>query len=185
MSEEEYIVDKVVGKKIESGIEYYLVKWKDYPEEDNTWEPKNHFKDLTPIEEYENKRKKKNNKILEQKEKEKKIEFLNGKDNNLNNNFYLGQKRKKNLKNIINSEEENDINKNEKEGILGKNSVKKIKCVYQNSDDEKNPFFLLEFENVEGNEIIKDNIFSFEDLIKFEPELIARYLMEKCSFKSK
>ena len=63
MSEEEYIVDKVVGKKIESGIEYYLVKWKDYPEEDNTWEPKNHFKDLTPIKIYENEIKKKKKKI--------------------------------------------------------------------------------------------------------------------------
>ena len=183
MSEEEYIVDKVVGKKIESGIEYYLVKWKDYPEEDNTWEPKNHFKDLTPIKIYENEIKKKNIETLEKTKKENKNQFFNSKDNNLNNNFFLNKKRENNLNNILNFEEEN--NKNEKEGILGINSVKKIKRVYQNNENEKNPFFLIEFENEEGKEKIKDNIFSFEDLIKFETELIARYLMEKCTFQTK
>lgn len=55
--DDEYIVEKVIGHKIENGIEYYHVKWKDYPEEEITWETKNHFKDLTPIEEYENKKK--------------------------------------------------------------------------------------------------------------------------------
>ena len=69
----------------------------------------------------------------------------------------MNKKRKNNLNNIINSEEENN-KKNEKEGILGINSVKKIKNVYQNNDDKK-ILFLIEIENEEGNELIKDNIF--------------------------
>ena len=35
----EYIVEEIVGKKIKNGQEFYFVKWKGYPEEENTWEP--------------------------------------------------------------------------------------------------------------------------------------------------
>lgn len=35
---EEYEVEKIVGEKIEYGARYFLVKWKGWPESDNTWE---------------------------------------------------------------------------------------------------------------------------------------------------
>lgn len=34
----EYEVEKIVGEKIEYGVRYFLVKWKGWPESDNTWE---------------------------------------------------------------------------------------------------------------------------------------------------
>ena len=72
----EYIVEEIVGKKIKNGQEFYFVKWKGYPEEENTWEPRSHFNDISIINDFENKIKNLNIK------KEKKVE-----KKNKNNNF--------------------------------------------------------------------------------------------------
>ena len=48
-----YIVEKILDKRIEERkMVYYLIKWKGYGDEDNTWEPKSN---LSPemIKEYE------------------------------------------------------------------------------------------------------------------------------------
>lgn len=37
--EEEYEVEKIIGKKIKKGNLYYRVKWKNYPISESTWEP--------------------------------------------------------------------------------------------------------------------------------------------------
>ena len=37
--EEEYVVEKVVDKRIRNGRKEYLLKWKNYPDSENTWEP--------------------------------------------------------------------------------------------------------------------------------------------------
>ncbi|XP_022084680.1 chromobox protein homolog 1-like [Acanthaster planci] len=37
--EEEYQVEKVLGKRIKGGQVEYLLKWKGYPDDQNTWEP--------------------------------------------------------------------------------------------------------------------------------------------------
>jgi hypothetical protein len=54
MSQDEYVVEKIVGKRILDNCIQYRVKWEGYSMEESTWEPyKNvkHLKDL--IEEYE------------------------------------------------------------------------------------------------------------------------------------
>jgi hypothetical protein len=54
MSEEEYVVEKIVGKRISDDQIEYRVKWEGYSEEENTWEPYESLKHLTDmIEEYE------------------------------------------------------------------------------------------------------------------------------------
>ena len=42
--EENFEVETIVDKKIEGDKQLYLIKWKGYPESDNTWEP---FENLT------------------------------------------------------------------------------------------------------------------------------------------
>ncbi len=207
----EYIVEEIVGKKIENGTEFYYVKWKGFTEDENTWEPRSHFIDTTLIEKYENKINK--NKIKKEKKTEKK-NFERSSDSEDNN--YLNLKRNKNSKKkeeknkiednktikkekkdkndkkeIKESEKKENIKKkkykednNIKEGKLGINKIKKIKHCYFNDENEKNPFFTVKFKT-EGNQNFKDGIFEFEELVKKEPELIARYLIKKTSFSEK
>jgi len=39
LNQNEYFVEQILDKKLEYGIEYYLVKWCYYPIEESTWEP--------------------------------------------------------------------------------------------------------------------------------------------------
>ena len=71
-----------------------------------------------------------------------------------------------------------------KEGKLGINKLKRIKNCYKNEDDSNNHFFIVEFKDEDSN-AFKDQVFTFEDLIKNEPQLIARYLYNKIHFTEK
>ena len=39
-NEEEYVVDKLLDKRIRNGKAEFLLSWKGYGPEENTWEPK-------------------------------------------------------------------------------------------------------------------------------------------------
>ncbi len=54
MSEgKQYILEKVIGKKLVKGKIMYFVKWKGFGENDNTWEPIENFSDPKPYKDYE------------------------------------------------------------------------------------------------------------------------------------
>lgn len=54
--EEEYEVEKVVDKRIHKGKVEYLLKWKGYSSDENTWEPEDSLDCPELLEEYERNR---------------------------------------------------------------------------------------------------------------------------------
>lgn len=46
---EEYIIEDIIDFKFESGNEYFFIKWKGWPESENTWEPIEHLDNCPAI----------------------------------------------------------------------------------------------------------------------------------------
>uniref|UniRef100_A0A034VKJ4 Chromobox protein-like protein 3 n=1 Tax=Bactrocera dorsalis TaxID=27457 RepID=A0A034VKJ4_BACDO len=53
--EEVYEVKDIVGHKVEHGVTYYLIRWKGYTKDDDTWEPEDTLSCPDIIERYQNK----------------------------------------------------------------------------------------------------------------------------------
>jgi len=53
MAEEEYVVEKLLDKRIRNGAVEYLVSWQGYGPEENTWEPKKNLDCPDLVKKYE------------------------------------------------------------------------------------------------------------------------------------
>ncbi|KAI0979327.1 hypothetical protein GJ496_002551 [Pomphorhynchus laevis] len=53
LSEEEYIVERIAGKRARKGKIEYLLKWKGYSDSENTWEPEENLECPELIEQFE------------------------------------------------------------------------------------------------------------------------------------
>ena len=54
--EKQYEVEKVVNKRVHKGKVEYLLKWKGYPSDENTWEPEDSLECPELLQEYERNR---------------------------------------------------------------------------------------------------------------------------------
>lgn len=128
-SEEEYEVEKILAHTKQQGKIFYLVKWKNYPDSENTWEPEACFNSRDLIKEYWKKVREED----EQKTKRKRRSSETNQDNKSSNETEKTVKSKKDS-----SEDNNDdANETKTKDSSKKDKEKAEKNKNSENSDEK------------------------------------------------
>lgn len=169
-----YIVEKIIASKILYRQKLYLIKWKNYPLSNSTWEPKNNLKDISDlVEDFEKG-------FPETVDKKMLKDFKNL--NKVN-------KKRKNLKTIHRSQRKKNLNKNR---ILETTKVKipfsvfypedtqdNVNLINETFDDSNINNVIIDINNIENKEKTKeinDRIIICNSLVESESYMLQRKL---------
>ena len=133
-----YKVEAIIGRRIKFGKKQYLIKWKDFPEEQATWEPIKNLENIYwEVEKYDRD-------YPEDKE-------INISDDDNTFHTFKSNKSKYKKRNINNRN--NNINLSESQEFLNK-KIKNQKINYNKISKNK-----IEFKEIKGIRKIKENTF--------------------------
>ena len=196
MSEKLFEIEEIKGHKVSHGKHFYLVRWKGYSSEDDTWEPRKNFSQATEILRiYDEKRKNTKAKKITQHpstlDSDKKSKM--GKDIKENSRKATKKIAKKiNKKFIRNS---NISQRNEKEiektpGDFATATPKKIINHILMNEKEKKPenlinkmYFQIEWENIVGsNKLMTPTFQSIQSVKENCPLLLCEYYEKYINF---
>ncbi|XP_017486486.1 PREDICTED: heterochromatin protein 1 [Rhagoletis zephyria] len=188
--EEEYAVEKICGRRVRKGkVEYYL-KWKGYPEEENTWEPVENLDCQDLIQAYEADREK-NEPATSSKPPEKKDSSSKKEASSSGRTSAAGNKRKseektsgskKKRRDSLKSETDNDSvsdissRTSERTGFDRGLEAEKILGA---SDSSGGLTFLIQFKGVDQAEMVPAAIAN----VKI-PQMVIKFYEERLSWYS-
>ncbi|KPI98508.1 PREDICTED: chromobox protein homolog 1-like [Papilio xuthus] len=161
-SEEEYVVEKVLDKKIVKGKIQYLLKWKGYREDESTWEPVENLDCEELIKTFEESRK--------EKEKSKKTEER-GKKRVRESSVETSASGRKGRGTSVSSVEEPKENKREKEEKSGFEKGFKAEKIIGASDATGELMFLIKWMDSDEAELVPAKVAN----IKCPQQVIAFY----------
>ncbi|XP_067624433.1 heterochromatin protein 1 [Eurosta solidaginis] len=188
--EEEYAVEKICGRRVRKGKVEYFLKWKGYPEEENTWEPVENLDCQDLIQAYEANRAKEEP-PASSKQSEKKDSSSKKDANSSGRSSAAGTKRKseektaggkKKRRDSLKSETDNDSvsdvssRTSERTGFDRGLEAEKILGA---SDSSGGLTFLIQFKGVDQAEMVPAPIAN----IKI-PQMVIKFYEERLSWYS-
>lgn len=132
--DQEYVVEKIVGRKMVSGAIHYLLKWKGYNDDENTWEPKDNLDCPELIEAYEEAEKEKRKKAADKKKPTKLVEKNKSKTTTKRKRTTAGSSSDEELIHLSDSGEPKPSTS--KARAIKKSRPKRVRPVASDSDDD-------------------------------------------------
>lgn len=189
MQSDEYIFEKILGKKKFKNQVKYLIKWQEYPIEQSTWEPMENLQNIKNwVEEYEEQLKKK--KAIEKNcesfspsisEKKKERNMLKSKE--LSKRAKRSMNNEENIQNmrIINNDSQLEIDIKVEHNL----EIDKPKCILSASCTNNQILFFVEWEiRSEGIQPEKSYV-NHEFMKENYPRLLADFYEKRIKFINK
>ncbi|XP_053959795.1 heterochromatin protein 1 [Anastrepha obliqua] len=187
--EEEYAVEKICGRRVRKGKVEYFLKWKGYPEEENTWEPVENLDCQDLIQQYEADRAKEEpaapSKQPEKKDSSKKEASSSGRTSAAGNKRKSEEKttgskkkRRDSLKSETDNESVSDVSSRTSERT-GFDRGLEAEKILGASDSSGGLTFLIQFKGVDQAEMVPAAIAN----VKI-PQMVIKFYEERLSWYS-